>query len=196
MEKKISKVHPLAIVCTINLKGNSFCQDGATYTRSCSGVCSLHAGVGSFQFTSSYLPHFSVVCASVCAVSMEGMSDDQVSTHLDKMSLLHCLLVDSDTGRTSPNSIVSFHIRKHGNEVFSSAVRTYGFPYKWVQNVCGISDSVEFPEGVCSQQQVDTSAESMELVINKLKGRFKAQVNLLVQIVSLSSGMYAAMLAF
>lgn len=164
MEKKISKVHPLAIVCTINLKG-----------------------VGSFQFTSSYLPHFSVVCASVCAVSMEGMSDDQVSTHLDKMSLLHCLLVDSDTGRTSPNSIVSFHIRKHGNEVFSSAVRTYGFPYKWVQNVCGISDSVEFPEGVCSQQQVDTSAESMELVINKLKGRFKAQVNLLVQIVSLSS---------
>lgn len=121
---------------------------------------------------------------------MTGMSDDQVSTHLDKVCLLHCLMAEGDTGRTSPNAIVSFHIRKHGNEVFSSAVRAYGFPYKWVQNVCGIGDDVELPDGVPSQQQVDLSAETIELVIKKLKSRFRAQANLLVQVVSLSTGVY------
>lgn len=147
-----------------------------------------HADVGSFQFTFSYLPHFSVVCASVVTVSVTDLSEDQVSAHLDKTTLLHCLLVDSDTGRTSPNAIVSYHIRKHGKEVFSSSVRTYGFPYKWVQNVCGISDDAELPDDTASQQQVETSAESVELVISRLKNRFKAQVSLLAQVISLSSG--------
>lgn len=128
------------------------------------------------------------MCASVCSVSMTDISDEQVFTHLDKVCLLHGLLGDGDTGRTSPNAIVSFHIRKHGNEVFSSAVRTYGFPYKWVQNVCGISDDVELPDNVPSQQQVDISAESVKLVISKLRSRFKAQANLLTQVVSLSTG--------
>ena len=144
------------------------------------------AGFGSFDFTLSYLPHFNVVCASVCSVNVTGMSDEQVSTHQDKVCLLHCLLADSDTGRTSPNAIASFHIRKQGKEVFSSAVRTYGFPYKWVQNVCGINDGMELPFGVPSQQQVDISAESVEMVINKLKNRFKAQANLLRQVVPLT----------
>jgi THO complex subunit 5 len=145
-------------------------------------------GFGCFQFSFSYLPHFSVVCASVCSVSITGISDEHVSSHMDKISLLHCLLNDGDTGRTSPNAIASFHIRKHGNEVFSSAVRTYGFPYKWVQNVCGLSDDVELPISAPSQQQVDLSAECVEVVMNKLKNRFKAQANLLAQVVSLTDG--------
>lgn len=145
-------------------------------------------GFGSFQLAFSYLPHFSVVCASVCSVSVTGVSEEQLSVHMEKVCLLHCLLADGDTGRTSPNAIASFHIRKHGNEVFSSAVRTYGFPYKWVQSICGISDDVELPGGTPSQQQVDLSAESVEIVINKLKSRFKAQANLLAQVVSLTDG--------
>lgn len=146
----------------------------------------VSAGFGCFQLTFSYLPHFSVVCASVSSISVTGLSEEQLSIHLDKVCLLHCLLADGDSGRTSPNAIASFHIRKHGNEVFSSAVRTYGFPYKWVQNVCGVSDDVEFPGGSPSQQQVDISAESVEIVINLLKSRFKAQANLLAQVVSLT----------
>ena len=120
---------------------------------------------------------------------MAGISEELVSTHLDKACLLHSLLSDGDTGRTSPNAIVSFYIRRHGKEVFSSAVRTYGFPYKWVQNVCGISDSVEVPGSISPQQQVDSSAKCVESVVSRLKSRFRAQSNLLLQVISLSSGM-------
>lgn len=126
------------------------------------------------------------------SASVTAISEEQLHTHLDKTSLLHCLLADGDTGRISPNAIVSFHIRKHGNEVFSSVVRTYGFPYKWVQNVCGISDDVEFPGDVSSQPQVDISAENVQAVVSRLKGRFRAQVNLVTQIVSLSSGKFSS----
>ena len=148
----------------------------------------LHTELGSFQFTFTYLPHFSVVCASVSSVTVVGVSDDLLSTYLDKSSLLHCLTW-GDTGRTSPNAIVSFHIRKHGNEVFSSAVRTYGFPYKWVQRVCGINDHTEVPDRICNEQ-VEVSAENMGTVVNRLKQRFQAQIYLLRQIVSLSSGKF------
>lgn len=192
-EKKISKAHPLAIVCTLTLKGklllhydkNSILEIlvSATFLFFC-------ADLGSFQFTLSYLPHFSVVCTSISSVSVSGMTDEQLTAHLDKACLLHCLLSDSDTGRTSPNAIVSFYIRKHGKEVFSSAVRAYGFPYKWVQNVCGVTDNVELPDNTSSQQQVEISAENVVTVVNRLKMRFKAQVYLLTQVVSLSSGMY------
>ena len=126
------------------------------------------------------------------SASVAGISEEQLHIHLDKAGLLHCLLADGDTGRTSPNAIVSFHIRKHGNEVFSSVVRTYGFPYKWVQNVCGISDDVELPSDISSQQQVDISAENVQAVVGRLKSRFRAQVNLLFQVVSLSSGKFSA----
>lgn len=153
-----------------------------------------YAGLGSFQFTFSYLPHFSVVCASVSSVCVAGISDDQLLNHFDKACVLHCLLADDDTGRKSPNAIVSFHIRKHGNEVFSSAVRTFGFPYKWVQNVCGISDDVEVPDNTASQQQVEISAENVESVVKRLKKRLKAQIFLLFQVISLSSGMLTIVL--
>ena len=186
MEKNISKAHPLAVLCTINVKGVVL----YSCTLQTNFKLLFDADLGLFQFTFSFLPHFSVVCASVQSVTVADISDEQLSTHLDKTSLLHCLLTDGDYGRTSPNAIVSFHIRKHGNEVFSSVVRTYGFPYKWVQNVCGITDDVELPNGNNSnQQQVAVSAENIGTVVSRLKYRFKAQGNLLSQVISLSSGM-------
>ena len=54
------------------------------------------ADVGSFQFTFHYLPHFSVVCASVSSVHVDSIPDDQLSAHLDKTCLLHCLMADSE----------------------------------------------------------------------------------------------------
>ena len=96
--------------------------------------------------------------------------------------------MDGDTGRTSPNAIVSFHIRKHGKEVFSSAVRTYGFPYKWVQRLCGISDSIEVANVCSPEQQVEVSAENVGLVVHQFKQRFHGQVYLLHQLISLGSG--------
>lgn len=118
---------------------------------------------------------------------MTDIPEDLLCTYLDKSCLLHCL-AESDTGKTSPNAIVSFHIRKQGNEVFSSVVRTYGFPYKWVQHVCGISDSVEMVDGCSPEQQVGISAENMGFVIKRLKLRFQAQVYLLQQLIRLDSG--------
>ena len=140
--------------------------------------------LGSFQLTFSYLPHFSVVCASVSSVAVQGIPEELLSNYMEKSCLLHCL-TDSDTGRTSPNAIVSFHIRKQGNEVFSSAVRMYGFPYKWAQRVCGISDSVDVANSFPPEQQVDVSAENMELVVHQLKQRLRAQIYLLRQLIVL-----------
>ncbi len=120
-------------------------------------------------------------------MTIDGISDDQLSAYLDKSSLLHCI-TDGDTGRTSPSATVSLHIRKHSKEAFSSAVRIYGLPYKWVQRVCGISDQVEFQDSASSDQQVEISAESLEAIVIRIKLKLKAQVYLLRQIVSLGSG--------
>ena len=122
------------------------------------------------------------------------------STHLDKSTLLSCLF-EGDTGRVSPNTVVSSNIRRHGGDVFSAAVRQYGFPYKWVQSLCGISvlatgaageggggggggGGGEWGEGTV-RLQVDMSMENMPAVMVALRKRFKAQVNLARQIVKL-----------
>lgn len=145
--------------------------------------------MGSFRLTFSYLPHFNVVCASVSAMTVVGLSEEELTACWDKSSLLHSL-TEGDTGRTSPNAIVSYHIRKQGNEVFSAAVRAHGFPYKWAQRVCGIGDNVEVPDNTTATQQVEISAQNVETVVGKLKQRFRAQVYLLKQIVSLGTGVF------
>ena len=148
----------------------------------------VFSGLGSFEVTFSYLPNFSVVCASVTNVAMTSIHEDLLNIYFDKSSLLHAL-VDSDTGRTSPNAMVSFLIRKQGNDVFSSAVRTYGFPYKWVQKVCGIHDGVEMSEGNSApEQQVEISAENIGLVVGKMRERFRSHVFLMQQVIALASG--------
>ncbi len=134
----------------------------------------------------SFVPNFSAVCASVTSIAFKGISEAQQSSiFLEKSAFLHCLF-EGDTGRTSPNAITSLHIRRLGGDKFSSAVRQYGFPYKWVQRVCGIEVSLEIPEGVTSvEPKVDTSAENMGLVVKALKQRFLSQVYLSQQILAL-----------
>ena len=119
------------------------------------------------------------------------------STYLDKATLLSSLF-EGDTGRVSPNTVVSCNIRRHGGDVFSAAVRQYGFPYKWVQALCGISGLTtgaggeggggggggEWGEGTV-KLQVETSVENMATVMTALRKRFKAQVNLAKQIAKL-----------
>ena len=80
--------------------------------------------------------------------------------------------------------------------MFSAAVKRYGFPYKWVQSLCGISglttgtggeggggggDGGEWGEGTM-KLQVQTSVKTMAAVMTALRKRFKAQVNLAKQI--------------
>ena len=137
------------------------------------------------------------MCASVTSLTLHGIPDSHFSPLLERSSILHCL-VEGDTGRTSPNSIVSLNIRKHSGDVFSSAVRQYGFPYKWVQKVCGIdnqSDSSTQSTPDASQDfhwlndgQMELSAEYLETVIKALKKRFRSQIYLAIQIMALSNG--------
>ena len=141
----------------------------------------------------SYLPNFSAVCVQVTIATMEDHAHPGTA-HLDKLTLLSCLF-DGDSGRISPNSVVSYNIRRHGKDNFSAAVRQYGFPYKWVQSLCGISglatgatssNGGEWGEGVV-RLQVDTCVENMSPVMNGLKLRFRAQVYLAKQIVKLGN---------
>ena len=143
--------------------------------------------LGSFQVTLTYLPFFGAICASVSSLNLTDIPESEATTLVEKSSLLHCLF-EGDTGRTSPNSLVSYHIRKRGGDIFSSAVRQYGFPYKWVQRVCGIADNVESPETKATEWQVETSAESIEGVVKVIKRRFKCQARLSRQLVKLSKG--------
>ena len=143
--------------------------------------------MGSVQLSFSYLPHFSTLCASVTSVSLTDIPDAQLSLLMEKTSFLHCLF-DGDTGRTSPNSLVSFHIRKHGGDIFSSAVRQYGFPFKWVQRLCGIEENVETLDSVSSERQVEICVETIGTVMKALRQRFIAQVYLTRQLVKLTSG--------
>ena len=146
-----------------------------------------HIDLGSFQVTLTYLPFFGAVCASISALNLTDIPETESATLIEKSSLLHCLF-EGDTGRTSPNSLVSYHIRKRGGDIFSSAVRQYGFPYKWVQRVCGIADNVESPENKPTEWQVEISAESIEGVVKVIKHRFKCQAHLSKQLVGLSKG--------
>ena len=146
-----------------------------------------HSDLGSFQLTLTNLLFFGAVCASVSCHNLKDIPDSQTATLIEKSSLLPCLF-EGDTGRTSPNSLVSYHVRKRGRDIFSSAVRQYGFPYKWVQRVCGIADNVESPESRPTEWQVEVSAESIEGVVKVLKRRFKSQAHLSRQLVELSKG--------
>ena len=138
----------------------------------------------------SYLPHFSAVCAGVSSLSIESLTEAQLSAHLDKSALLHCLF-DADTGRTSPSSAVTSHIRRLGGDVFSLAVRQHGFPYKWVQRVCGVDTAAQGggeggeggESGVAPREEV--SADSIGAVVAALKERLTAQVYLLKQLIAL-----------
>ena len=140
--------------------------------------------MGTFTVTLSYLPSFSAVCASVSSLTLEDAPENQLASFLEKGALLHCLF-EGDTGRTSPNSVVSLHIRKHGGDLFSAAVRQHGFPYKWVQRICGVDLQSENPDSADLQPQVDVSAESVEAVVAALCRRFTCQVYLTRQIVAL-----------
>ena len=151
---------------------------------SCMYVIVILAGVGSFKIALSYLPHFNAVCAQVTTVSLEGTTESQHSSFIDNSALLHCLF-EGDTGRTSPNSVVSFHIRKQGGDVFSSVVRQNGFPYKWLQKACGVSMLAESPNVTSVQPQVEISAEYVGTVVRALKERFVVQVNLTRQLLAL-----------
>ena len=142
---------------------------------------------GSFTVTLSFLPYFSAVTASVTSITLTNIPESHHGSFVEKSSLLHCLF-EGDTGRTSPNSVVSFHIRKHGGDIFSTAVRHNGFPYKWVQRLCGISILSESPDATTIQPQADTSAEYIGTVVKVMEQRFIAQVNLTRQIVQISQG--------
>lgn len=160
-QKDVTKAHPLTVTLTLTPKG-----------------------VGSFKIALSYLPHFNAVCAQVTTVSLEGTTESQHSSFIDNSALLHCLF-EGDTGRTSPNSVVSFHIRKQGGDVFSSVVRQNGFPYKWLQKACGVSMLAESPNVTSVQPQVEISAEYVGTVVRALKERFVVQVNLTRQLLAL-----------
>jgi len=140
--------------------------------------------VGAFTVSLSFLPYFSAVCASTSSITLEDIPESQHGSFLEKSALLHCLF-EGDTGRTSPNSVVSFHIRKHGGDLFSAAVRQHGFPYKWVQRMCGVDLNPEGPDSTALQPLVEVSAKSLEAVVGALKGRFICQVHLTRQIVAM-----------
>ena len=76
-----------------------------------------------------HLPFFNVTCATVTSITLAKSLQPDKSYYIDKTSFLHCLY-EGDSGRTSPNALVSSQIRKFGGDNFSSAVRKYGFPFK------------------------------------------------------------------
>ena len=189
----VSKAHPLSVKLTFKLKSMSKqqlvfkqCTTGFSYFLSLTEV-------GNFELLLSYLPNFCAVCVLVTVATMEDHTHHG-SAHLDKLNLLSSLF-EGDTGRVSPNIVVSCNIRRHGGDVFSAAVKRYGFPYKWVQSLCGISglttgtggegggggEGGEWGEGTV-KLQVETSVETMAAVMTALRKRLKAQVNLAKQI--------------
>ena len=182
----VSKAHPLSVKLNFKLKSRSKIR----WSQLCEKFLISPSEVGNFELVLSYLPNFSAVCILVTMATMKDHAHPG-STNLDKSTLLSCLF-EGDTGRVSPNTVVSYNIRRNGGDVFSAAVRQYGFPYKWVQSLCGISalttgaggEGGEWGEGSV-QLRVETSVENMVVVMAALRRRFKAQVNLARQIAKL-----------
>jgi len=172
----LSKVCTHVIICSHSNTRNAHAHLVA--------VSDYSTGVGTFTISLSFLPYFSAVCASTSSITLEDIPESQHGSFLEKSALLHCLF-EGDTGRTSPNSVVSFHIRKHGGDLFSAAVRQHGFPYKWVQRMCGVDLNPEGPDSTALQPLVEVSAKSLEAVVGALKGRFICQVHLTRQIVAM-----------
>lgn len=144
---------------------------------------------GSVTVTFQYLPFFDATCATVTKLQPLGLNDSQMGFYTDKSSFLHCLF-DRDSGRTSPSQVVSQHIRKCGGETFSSAVRQYGFPYRWVQRVCGSGTLAENSGATDVRCDSDLAATTITQVIKAIKQRMKAQVILAKELADL--GAYSA----
>ena len=146
----------------------------------------LSSGCGRVTIIFQYLPFFSATCALVTNVQPEGLTDSQTGFFSDKSLFLHCLY-DKDSGRTSPNTVVSQLIRKYGGDTFSSAVRQYGFPYRWVQRVCGANTLSEGGSGGETESGPDyeLSAQSIVSLVDALKKRMKSQVQLVKELSSL-----------
>lgn len=131
-----------------------------------------------------HLPYFCVTCASVTSIKHnDSFSDSEKNLFIEKTSFLHCLF-EGDSGRTSPNAAVSYQIRKYGGDNFSTAVRQYGFPFKWVQRACGIIVPVD--PGIGNDSEIkpdnDIAAENITELIKVVKNRLKAQICLTKQL--------------
>ena len=148
------------------------------------GYVVSNLGYGKVTIMFQYLPFFNVTCATITDLQPEGLSESQLSFFADKSMFLHCLY-DKDTGRTSPNTVVSQLIRKYGGDTFSSAVRQYGFPYRWVQRVCGagsLSEGADDPE---LKPDYELSVQSIVSLVDVLKKRMKSQVQLVKELSAL-----------
>ncbi|XP_019850905.1 PREDICTED: THO complex subunit 5 homolog A-like [Amphimedon queenslandica] len=141
--------------------------------------------VGSVTICFYYLPFFNAVCSSVTSIDLETDHASLKDIFVDKSFLLHNLF-EGDSGKFSPNSAVSVQIRKYGGTNFSAAVRQYGFPFKWVQQVCGItvlSDAgVEFSD---IKLDNEVSSSSLVDVVTNVRDRMISQLNLSKQLLSL-----------
>ena len=69
--------------------------------------------------------------------------------------------------------------------MFSSAVRQFGFPYRWVQRLCGINVPADSQDGGRVLPEIEVAASYVGSAIAMLRQRFRAQVNLTRQLIAL-----------
>jgi THO complex subunit 5 len=142
------------------------------------------ADVGSVSLVFNYLPSFNVICCSISSINFHQDLNKSLPI-IDKTTFLHNLF-DGDSGKTSPNTAVSVQIRKYGGDNFSAVVRQYGFPYKWVQQVCGVNiPSTSDAGNDYINPNDEVPASTLSDVLSAVRFRTKSQFSLLKQLHSL-----------
>ncbi|CAL1299998.1 unnamed protein product [Larinioides sclopetarius] len=133
-----------------------------------------------------YLVHLHIVTVSVKSLSPEPMSTELIGDLLRADTFLNCLF-PGDRGQESPN-LASIYLLKtkfgYDDNPFSN--ETTGWPYTWVQTVCGLEFLSPDPEEMLDSKDLYRKIPaSMEKTINTICSRLVSRNQLYHQILSL-----------
>ncbi|KAK6619088.1 hypothetical protein RUM44_003470 [Polyplax serrata] len=92
-------------------------------------------------------------------------------------------LFPGDNGETCPNSSAYYQLRRAGLDSFPSGSNSFGIPYRWAQEVCGIDLLPPTPE-----IRFSLSQKTLESTMKIIRHRFRNRLSLARQILRLETG--------
>ncbi|KAF8792705.1 THO complex subunit 5 like protein [Argiope bruennichi] len=133
-----------------------------------------------------YLIHLHIATVAVKSLNPEPMSSELIGDLLRASTFLNCLF-SGDRGHESPNLASIYMLKtKFGYDENPFSNETTGWPYNWVQTICGLEFLSPDPENVLDSKDFYRKIPpSMEKIIDTIISRLVSRNQLYHQILSL-----------
>jgi len=156
-KKRVLKRHPLSVIITLTSKDRY-----------------------EMTLTFNYLPILHISTVEMKLKINDTVTVDRSSDLLNEHMILRDLL-STDDGKNSPNGANKYQLEKLAMSSFSSYVYTVGFPYYWVQWICGLN---YLPNRDIKSYIPDSSVsvKHFQSVLKAIKSRVVARIDLQIQL--------------